>query len=184
VRTGDADDHPWLREAQAGEPDVPAPSARPTRIVNVSAVELSLWERTTVQSAWRNLGQAAGSERTGLRHVSIEPRALMAPPHCHSAEEEIFVVLEGEGRLALWPSVRFGGELETVALRPGCTVARPAGTHRAHALHAGEAGMTVLAYGTRDPNDISFYPRSGKVNLRGVGVIGRIEQADYWDGED
>jgi uncharacterized cupin superfamily protein len=43
--------------------------------------------------------------------------------------------------------------------------------------------MTVLMYGTRDPNDICFYPRSGKVSLRGVGVIARLQQLDYWDGE-
>ena len=51
-------------------------------------------------------------------------------------------------------------------------------------FRAGEQGLTVLAYGTREPNDICFYPRSGKVFLRGVGVIGRIEQLDYWDGEE
>ena len=43
--------------------------------------------------------------------------------------------------------------------------------------------MTMLVYGTRKPNDICFYPRSGKINWRGVGVIGRIEPLDYWDGE-
>jgi uncharacterized cupin superfamily protein len=43
--------------------------------------------------------------------------------------------------------------------------------------------MTLLLYGTREPNDIAYYPRSNKVNLRGVGVIGRIEHLDYWDGE-
>ena len=26
-------------------------------------------------------------------------------------------------------------------------------------------------------------PRSGKISFRGVGVIGRLEQLDYWDGE-
>ncbi len=41
-----------------------------------------------------------------------------------------------------------------------------------------------MAYGTRDPNDICYYPRSAKVSLRGVGVIGRIEQLDYHDGEE
>ena len=30
----------------------------------------------------------------------------------------------------------------------------------------------------------SYYPRSGKISFRGVGVIGRLEQVDYWDGED
>jgi len=55
----------------------------------------------------------------------------------------------------------------------------------AHAFRAGSAGLTVLMYGTREPNDICFYPRSGKVFLRGVGVIARLgEQLDYWDGED
>ena len=47
----------------------------------------------------------------------------------------------------------------------------------------GDDGLVYLAYGTRVPNDISFYPDSGKVNLRGVGVIFRPERVDYWDGE-
>ena len=35
-----------------------------------------------------------------------------------------------------------------------------------------EGRLTLLAYGTRDPNDITHYPRSGKISFRGVGVIG------------
>ena len=49
---------------------------------------------------------------------------------------------------------------------------------------AGPEGLALLAYGTRDPNDICYYPRSGKISWRGVGLIGRIEHVDYWDGED
>ena len=184
ARTGDPEDHPWKREVEAGEPDVPEISPRPSRIVNVAGVEPMVWAHTTVRSTWHDFGDAAGSLRTGLRHVTVEPGALMAPPHCHAAEEEIFVVLDGEGEVDLWPSRRHGGELETFPLRAGTIVARPAGTHRAHGFRAGLGGLTLLAYGRRDPNDISYYPRSGKVNIRGVGVIGRIEQLDYWDGED
>jgi uncharacterized cupin superfamily protein len=184
TRTGDPDEHPWKLEAEAGAPDVPELSARPRRIVNVSDVEARSFGSTTVRAAWRDLAGTAGSERTGMRLAVVEPGALMAPPHSHSSEEEIFVVLEGVGELELWPSPRYGGELETAPLVAGSVVARPAGTHRAHGIRAGDGQMTVLAYGTRHPNDIAFYPRSGKVNLRGVGVIGRIEQLDYWDGED
>ncbi len=184
ARTGDPEDHPWKREAEAGPPQVPAPSERPSRIVNVADVEATPFGRTTVRSRWRDLARAAGSERTGLRHVEVEPGALMAPPHCHAAEEEIFVVLEGGGELELWPSPREGGERETFPLRAGSVVARPPGTHRAHGLRAGPSGMIALAYGTRVPNDLAYYPRSGKVNLRGLGVIGRLEQLDYWDGEE
>jgi uncharacterized cupin superfamily protein len=69
-------------------------------------------------------------------------------------------------------------------VRPGSTVVRRAGTTRAHAFRAGDDGLTLLAYGNRDPNDVVHYPRSGKISLRGVGVIGRLEQLDYWDGEE
>jgi uncharacterized cupin superfamily protein len=68
-------------------------------------------------------------------------------------------------------------------VRRGHVVARPAGTRVGHAFRAGEAGLTLLTYGTRDPNDIAYYPRSKKVYFRGIGVLTRLEQLDYWDGE-
>ena len=43
--------------------------------------------------------------------------------------------------------------------------------------------MELLLYGTREPNDICFYPDSNKLFFRGLGVITRIEQLDYLDGE-
>ncbi len=138
----------------------------------------------TVAHAVRDLGRAAGSEKTGLRLYDVPPGKLLNPPHAHSAEEEIFVVLGGTGTLELWPHLRFGGDHEEHALRRGSAVARPAGSGRAHALRAGEGGLEVLAYGTRDSRDVTYYPRSGKVNIRGIGLIGRLEVLDYWDGED
>ena len=45
----------------------------------------------------RGLGLAAGSRLTGLNHVVVRHNRLNCPPHVHAAEEEIFVVLEGEG---------------------------------------------------------------------------------------
>jgi len=62
-------------------------------------------------------------------------------------------------------------------------ISRPAGTRIAHSLRAGPGGMTYLAYGTREPNDIGWYPRSNKVFFRGLGVIGRLELLAYSDGE-
>ena len=68
-------------------------------------------------------------------------------------------------------------------MRPGHLVARPPGTRVAHAFRAGPDGVTMLIYGTRKPNDMAWFPRSRKVRLRGLGVIGRIETLDYHDGE-
>ncbi len=166
----------WEREVAAGEPEMGEPEReRPPSIKSLDEVEPGRWDREGHRSVARQLARAAGSVETGLNHVELEPGQMGAPPHCHSAEEEIFVVLDGEGVCLL------GDEEHPV--RRGHVVARPAGTRIAHAFRAGDGALTYLVYGTREPNDIAYYPRSGKIYFRGVGVIGRIEQLDYWDGE-
>jgi uncharacterized cupin superfamily protein len=163
--------HPWEREAAAGEPVSPAPAERPPNIVHFSeATRLDV--RASID---RDLGRSAGSERTGLCHVEIAPGKQGAPHHCHSAEEEIFVILEGGGTLRL-------GD-EQAPIRAGHVLGRPPGTRVAHSFRSGDEGMTYLAYGTREPNDIAYYPDSDKVNFRGIGLITRLERLDYWDGE-
>src|SRR5215213_3411161 len=130
--------------------------------------------------------EGCGSVQSGLKWSRREANAELAIPHCHSAEEEAFVVLEGNGTLELWPSPRmamYGAQRETHPIRAGDVVARPPGTRVAHFIRAGANGMTCLVYGTREPNDICYYPRSNKIGFRGVGVLGRIESLDYWDGE-
>jgi uncharacterized cupin superfamily protein len=107
-------------------------------------------------------------------------------PHCHSEEEEVFVILAGDGTLELWPApVREtrGARREDIPIRPGHVIARPAGTGIAHSFLAGSEGLTMLIYGTRRPNDMCWYPRSQKIFWRGLGVIGRIESLEYGDGE-
>ena len=163
--------HPWEREAAAGEPPVGEVSPRPKNIVHFS-------EATRIEvraSIDRDLGRSAGSERTGLCHVEVAAGKQGAPHHCHSAEEEIFVILEGSG------TVRLGDE--QASFRAGHVLGRPPGTRVAHSFRAGDEGMTYLAYGTRDVNDIAYYPDSNKVNFRGIGLITRLERLDYWDGE-
>lgn len=183
VRLGGEDDHPWAREAGVGAPEVGEPAPRPPTIVNADDVEPVERVSETVGRRLRDLGRAAGSADTGLRLSEVLPGKLHTAPHCHSAEEEIFVVLDGSGSLLLWGD---GGSPEPTEERPvrrGHVVSRRAGTGVAHAFRGGQAGLTLLMYGTRDPRDVCFYPRSNKVFLRGVGVIGRIERLEYWDGE-
>lgn len=180
VQAGDPEDHPWKREVEAGAPEVPELSPRPSSIINVADVEPVAHAGATVVFSSRRVSNAAGSLRTGMNHVTGVPGLLSVTPHCHSADEEIFVVLGGEGTLVLWD----GNESSEHPLRAGTTVARPAGTRVAHSFRCGDDPLVYLAYGTREPNDICFYPRSNKLSFRGVGVIARIEPLDYWDGEE
>jgi uncharacterized cupin superfamily protein len=167
---------PFEREAELGPPDVPDPSARPASIVNVDEVEPRVSDRENHRWEQRSLGRSAGARRTGFNHVTLGPRQMGAPPHCHAAEEELFVILHGTGTLLL-------GEQE-VAVEQHDVIARPAGTGVAHALIAGDGGLTYLAYGPKIPNETIYYPRSNKIAFVGVRLIGRIEHLDYWDGED
>jgi uncharacterized cupin superfamily protein len=183
VLQGDPEDHPYKREAAAGPPEIGELESRPSHIVNVEDVDSATRAGATVERTVRDLGRAAGSFATGLRLFEVPPGKLHNPPHCHSAEEEIFVVLDGTGTLELWHRTDDDGP-EAHPVRRGSVVARPGGTGVAHAFRAGDDGLSFLAYGTRDPRDITYYPRSGKVSLRGVGVIGRLDVLDYWDGED
>ena len=167
---------PFEREAELGPPDTPEPGERPPTIVNVDEAEAMTMDRENHTGMLRRLAHEAGAKRTGLNHRTLDPGQMAAPPHCHSAEEEIFLVLEGGGTLLL------GDDEHPV--KPYDVVARPAATRVAHAFRAGDSGLTYLVYGTKDPNDICYYPRSNKISFRGVGVMGRIEQLDYWDGEE
>jgi uncharacterized cupin superfamily protein len=179
----------WAEVGQGASPydrdqnlDWPEPSPRPMRIVQLDDLE------GDYGGIAKHPGREAGAKLTGLNWVALPGGEEGAPPHCHTAEEELFVILDGEGVLELWGKPDPAKPLqtdpaETHPIRRGHVVSRPAGTRIAHSLRAGPGGLTYLAYGTREPNDIAWYPRSNKVFFRGLGVIGRLELLDYHDGE-
>jgi uncharacterized cupin superfamily protein len=168
--------NPFAAEEAAGPLDVPEPEAqRPPTIVALDDVPVQDYGRGDVAAMRRGLTDALGRRRVGVAHLTVAPGALSSPPHCHAAEEEIFYVVDGAGALLL------GDDEHPV--RAGSVVARPPGTGVAHAFRAGEGGLTLLAFGTREPHDIAYYPRSGKVALRGLNARFNIAQVEYWDGE-
>jgi uncharacterized cupin superfamily protein len=167
-----AGDSPFTREAAAGPPDCPAPEReRPRHIVALADVPAILGGRA------RRLGQTAGASAAGLNHVVLAPGGQGAPAHCHSVEEELFVVLDGDGVLELWG--RGATQPDEHPLRTGDVVSRSAGSGVAHALRPGAQGITYLAYGTRQPSDMCFYPQSGRVSLRGLGIALRSPEIEH-----
>jgi uncharacterized cupin superfamily protein len=166
---------PWELEAAAGALPMPdAPSSPHERIVSLSQVPEEPAAHGPHAFVQRDLGVRLGSRSTGLRLTTIAAGHEGMPPHCHAAEEELFVVLSGSGMLLLgdqeWP------------VEAGAIVSRPAGTGVSHALRADPAGeLVLLCYGERRPEDVVFYPRTGKALLRGLGVVvdARPEGA-YW----
>ena len=153
--------HQWEVEAKLPAIEIAdPPDPRPETIVNVADVEPVPFGGTQAYFLARRLGM----HRIALNRAVLGPGAEAAPPHCHSAEEECFVVLDGDGLLLL------GSEEAEHPVRAGSVVSRPAGTGIAHAFRGGENGMTMLMFSDKDPNDMCFYPRTGKVSLRGLGI--------------
>lgn len=163
---------PFEREAAAGPPECPPPEPqRPPNVVALKDVPAILDGRA------RRLGKAAGARASGLNHVVLEAGGQGAPAHCHSHEEEMFVVLDGAGTLELWP--RGANAPEEHPLRGGDVVSRPAGTGVSHTIRPGADGIGYLAYGTREPTDMRYYPQSGRVSIPGLGIALRSPEIEH-----
>jgi uncharacterized cupin superfamily protein len=175
-------DDPWDVEAGVEPLAYGEPAPRPANVRNVDEVELEVFRSMSTAT----LADRKHTALAGLHWERLAPGRRGSPPHCHSEEEELFVILEGEATLELWPRNEPGVEAaigEEIPLRPGHVIVRPAGTGVSHSFMPGPEGVTMLIYGTRKPGDVCWYPRSQKLNWRGLGVIGRIETLDYDDGE-
>ena len=156
------DDDPWDIEATVEPLAVGEPAPRPANIVNVDEVEHESWDGR--RSRPHRLRRASVRISPGSIGSGSDPATADRVPHCHSAEEEVFVILEGTATLELWQR---GATSRRPALRAGHVVARPPGTRISHSFRAGPDGVTMLIYGTREPNDICWYPRSQKIFLAG-----------------
>ena len=149
-------------------------------VASLAGVEMETLDKGVYRTAERDIGRALGSDLCGVRHETMPAGAWSCPPHWHAEEHELFVVLEGGGRLLLFDNA--GAQRAEHPLTAGAVVSRPAATGVAHALVAGDEGMTYLAFGTRVPSEIVYYPRSRKAFLG--PLLARVEPvADYWEGE-
>lgn len=167
--------NPFVLEAAAGPLELPEPTPRPGCIRNVDELPLAAGVRGRFGWHMHDLGRGTGSATSGLRHDRIEEGQWTCPSHWHSAEEELFVVLDGHGEVELG-TTRY-------PVRAGSLVACPPGTGIEHTMVAGPGGLTYVVFGTRRPYDVCHYPRSSKVAFGG-GPTFRITPVDYYDGED
>ena len=68
VLQGAPEDHPWAREAAVGAPTWDELVERPATIVNLADVPTHEREHGSVSAVVRDLGEAVGTERTGVSH--------------------------------------------------------------------------------------------------------------------
>lgn len=133
---------------------------------------------------------ALGAKQLGCTLVVVPPGKRAWPYHSHHANEEMFVILDGEGTL------RLGGAEHPV--KRGDVIACPAGgPETAHQLvNTGSGELRYLAISTKIEPEVCEYPDSGKfavmsgtppdgdTSKRRLMYSGRADSSlDYWDGE-
>jgi uncharacterized cupin superfamily protein len=184
LRAGDEGLTALLFATPAQPPPFHSGETESPRTLNLSEAE-SAYEGDA--GRWVLLARQAGAVHAGVNYARLEAGQDGARPHCHSADEELFVFLEGSATFELWPSplrvLEGKAEKEALQVRAGHVVSRPPSTGVSHSIRANETGATFLVYGTRRANDVCYYPRSNKIYWRGLGLVARLEPLCYDDGE-
>jgi uncharacterized cupin superfamily protein len=148
---------------------------------NIYSDDLEERDHDGFRARRRRVGDLAGSSRLGASLWEVPPGELSYPYHYHLGEEEMIVVLDGDGELRTVSGWRplIGGEV--VSFRPG-----PDGAHqlRCH----GPAPLRFLAISVNVEPEVVVYPDSDKVLGRHNGadvfaMFRRGDAVDYWDGE-
>ena len=131
------------------------------------------------------LAVGTAAQKLGASIDIVPPGKRSCPYHFHHAEEEMFIVLEGQGTL------RVAGEMLPVAA--GDVMFIPPGPEYPHQIiNTSDAPLKYLSISNCEPLEICEYPDSGKYNASVDGRGGaRAFQAiqrknttlDYWDGE-
>ncbi|MFQ6548610.1 cupin domain-containing protein [Aestuariibius sp. 2305UL40-4] len=137
-----------------------------------------------------SFGSEAGLKGLGAMFITVQPGKRGFPLHNHLGNDEIFVILEGEG------TYRFGSEEHVIKAGDVCVAPR-GGPETAHQIiNTGDGPLRYVGISTSNDPDVVEYPDSGKFAALAIApgtsffdahlrYVGRREsQTDYWDGED
>ena len=162
-------------------------------IINLDEVEFHEWKNgSRYAGRMGELAEVVGARKLGYNLTIVPAGKTAFPMHCHHAQEEMFLILEGQGELRLgenrWP------------LREGDVIACPTGgPETAHQIinTMNEGELKYLAVSTTEFPEICQYPDSGKILVRNftdpadergseLRKIFAAGQGDtpYWDDED
>lgn len=118
--------------------------------------------------------------RVGVAIEELAPGKRSNPAHYHIFEEEHVYILEGSLTLRL-------GE-RRYEMKAGDYVCFPAGQKAGHCLvNDGETTCRYVVLGENNPNEVSIFTDTGKVNVRSLGrraLFDVTATRDYWQGED
>lgn len=157
-------------------------------IVNPAELELEHWqEGPFFESRDISLGALLGLKDLGIGYSEVPPGKSGCPFHNHHIEEELFIVISGEGEY------RFGPNRYPV--KAGDVLGAPAGGSDTahHLINTGTVPLVYFSVSANAKAEIVEYPDSGKFMAKSrvpgelrprFRFVGRPDAAvGYWDGE-
>ena len=163
-----------------------AEALRAKLIRNFDTIERVREERAPLyDTLCARLSKGTAATKLGISIDTVAPGKRSCPYHCHYAQEEAFVILEGEGTL------RVAGEM--LAVKAGDTIFIPPGPEYPHQLiNTSDAPLKYLSISSKDSPEVVEYPDSNKYmasatkggDAHGFARMHREkDDLDYWDGE-
>lgn len=154
--------------------------------VNLADVEFTDVEENGFYTSRRaQFSAAIGARQLGYNLTELPPGSAQCPFHSHRSEEEMFLILEGEGEL------RYGSE--TYQIKKHDVIACPTGgPDTAHQIiNTGASTMRYLALSAVADVEVCEYPDSGKVGVFAGGanaprlrkLVRSESEVDYYDRE-
>lgn len=159
-------------------------------ILNLDQVELEVQQHgNSFEARLGAVGRKLGAKKLGCRLVVVPPGKKAWPYHAHHANEEMFLILEGEGTL------RYAGA--TYPIRSGDVMGIPSGPDTAHQIiNTSNSDLRYLAVSTMIEPDVMEYPDSCKTVVfagsapggdkakRTLSLVTKQNSTvDYWENE-
>jgi uncharacterized cupin superfamily protein len=136
------------------------------------------------QSHAARLGTGTAAQKLGASVDIVPAGKRSCPYHFHYAQEEMFVVVEGQGTL------RVAGHM--LPIKSGDVIFIPPGPEYPHQIiNTSSAPLKYLSISTRETPEVCEYPDSGKyqsmVTINGARAFTAVHRPetrlDYWEGE-
>jgi len=156
-------------------------------IRNVDEVQMQHFERPPLYDAMgARLARGTAARKLGASVDIVQPGKCTCPYHLHYAQEEMFIVLDGEGTL------RVAGE--RLPIKTGDVIFIPAGPEYPHQIiNTSDRPIKYLSISTMEHPEICEYPDSNKFMAETAGdkgtrdfeAIRKIKEGDldYWVDE-
>ena len=160
-------------------------------VVNIGELPLERWTQgTPFAGADVRIGPMIGVKDLGISYSEVPPGKSGCPFHNHHVEDEIFIILEGEGMY------RFGAQ--SYPIKAGDVLGAPAGGQdTAHQIiNTGTGPLRYYGISTMSIADVCEYPDSGKFGVFSRSTRNPYDKAtlrhlqhldnagvDYWSGQ-